>query len=126
MRTRSPAKIVEPIQQLPTSRTASATSRAWTAAPTATVNMVCSALGPSRVGIAVGAVGNHERNHQFRSIVKDLATVQASFDGLRIAPVTGEIGTPLILHPVQQPRPGGTVLHPDEAHRAGVMRRGAP
>ena len=43
LRVTSGAKIVEPIQQLPTPRTASATSRAWTAAPTATVNMVCSA-----------------------------------------------------------------------------------
>ncbi len=42
-RTRSAAKMVEPIQQLPTPRTASATSSACTAAPTATVNMVCSA-----------------------------------------------------------------------------------
>ncbi|CKS70736.1 Uncharacterised protein [Mycobacterium tuberculosis] len=42
-RTRSAAKIVEPIQQLPSPRTASATSKACTAAPTATVNMVCSA-----------------------------------------------------------------------------------
>ena len=35
--------MVEPIQQLPTPRTANATSRACTAAPTATVNMVFSA-----------------------------------------------------------------------------------
>ena len=81
-RTRSAAKIVEPIQQLPTPRTASATSSACTAAPTATVNMVCSAAVRAASGIAVRTVGHHERDDQFGCVVEDLAAADPAFDGV--------------------------------------------
>ena len=36
---------------------------------------------PGGVGVAVGAVGNHERDHQFGCVVEDLAAADTAFDG---------------------------------------------
>ena len=70
------------------------------------------------------AVGHHERDHQFGCGVEDLAAADTTLDGLGWLSIAGQIGAPLLLHPVQEPHARGRVLHPHESHRPGVVGRG--
>ena len=66
------AKIVDPTQQLPTPRTASATSRGLHGRPGSDGEHGVLGLGPDGVRIVVGAFGYEERNEHFRCVVEDL------------------------------------------------------
>ena len=80
--------------------------------------------GARRVRVAVRTVGNEERDHQFGCVVEDLAAADPALDGVGRLAVAAEVGSPLVLHPVQQPDPGRGVGHPHEPHRPGVVRGG--
>ena len=73
--------------------------------------------GAAGVGIAVRTVGHHERDDEFGCVVEDLAAADAALDGVGGLSVAGQVGAPLLLHPVQQR---------DARCRGPASRRSAP
>jgi len=67
--------------------------------------------------------GNQEREHDLGRVVEQLAACHAPVDPVRREIVPAQVRSPRGAHLVQQFGPQWTVAQPDEAYRAGVVRR---
>ena len=121
-RTRSGAKIVDPIQQLPTPADRERDEQTLHRGAHRDGEHGVLGGGAPRIGVGWRPIGNHERDDQLGCVVENLAAVDAAFDGVGVTAVAAEIGAPPVLHRIEQPEPYARVLHPDEPHRPGVVR----